>query len=155
MMETRPGSRFSDFLAFAIANEQNAASLYDETAGKVQQRAQKKLLQAMATMERSHEAKLKELVAGRATRLNSADPVPDLRLDDFQVDVRLTPECDLQDVFVFAIKAEKQAFALYSALARLEDDATVRDLLLQLASEERMHARNLETTFETRFIAEN
>jgi rubrerythrin len=148
-------NRLSDFLAYAIKNEQEAAALYEKSMAIVKAPAQKQLLKAMSVMERNHEAALKRIAAGEQVELGFKDRSVDLRLSDYLVDLPLTPESDLEDVVIFAIKAEQKAFELYSALARLEEDPSTRRLLEQLASEEKKHKVDLELQFEKQFLNDN
>ena len=148
-------SRYSDFLAFAIKNEREAAELYQKYAATVAAPAQKSLLESMSAMEKEHEEKLTILSSGGETTLGNNDRVVDLHLSDYLVETTLTPQSDLQDVIIFAIHAEKKAFDLYTALARLEEDPAAKDLLERLASEEQKHKYDLESTFEKQFISEN
>jgi rubrerythrin len=148
-------SRFRDFLALAIQQEREATQLYERNAARTESRTGRALLESMAAMERQHEAKLEELQQTGSTRFPAEQDVPDLHIGDFLVEGVLTPESTLQDVYVFAIRAEQKAYDLYRRLAELEGTGTVHDLFLALAAEEKKHKHDLETEYESQFMTED
>jgi rubrerythrin len=150
-----PNTRIEDFLDFAIANEAEAALLYEKTAALCRLPAQKQLLQKMANMEHGHEAALKKVRTGGETSLSGKTTPPDLQLADFMVSGTLSPESTIEDVLVFSIQAEQKAFDLYSRLAALEEEPATKTLLTKLANEEKQHKFDLESQLEKGFMKEN
>jgi rubrerythrin len=149
-------TRYDDFLSFAINNEIEAAGLYERYAARAKTTAQAKLLTRLAAMERNHEEQLTRLKAGLPEKLGGRDRLIDLHIGDFLADRPLTEESSVEDLAVFAIKAEQKAFELYDALAALEhDDLLTKELLSRLAAEEKKHKYDLETEFEREFLREN
>lgn len=150
-----PKTRYDDFLEFAIKNEIEAASLYEKYAGECGSPAQRNLLTRLAAMERGHETVLKKIRDGSASSLLGQVTPVDLRVSDFLVETTLTSESTLEEVFIFAMKAEQKAFDLYNALAGLEEDTAAKGLFRSLANEELAHKHDLEGEFEKTFMKEN
>jgi rubrerythrin len=149
-------TRYEDFLTFAINNEIEAAKLYERFAGELKTGPHAKLLKKLAGMERDHEVQLQQVKNGLLEKFGAADRAVDLQLADFMVERPLSPESSIEDIVLFAIKSEQKAFELYEALASLEhQDASTRELLRQLADEERKHKFDLESEFEREFFREN
>jgi rubrerythrin len=147
--------RVADFIDFAIREEVKAAQLYERYAGIVESRAARELLGSMAVMERGHEMKLREFARSGRMLLQKSAAGADLHLADFMTGGTIAPDSDPQEVFVFAMKAEEKAAALYSRLAELESDSQTVELFLSLASEETGHKRGLEEEYERAYMREN
>ncbi len=147
--------KLSAVIDFAIENEIKAAELYEKYADIVELKTSSDLLSDMAKMERGHEAKLKEFKATGSSQMTEADTVPDLQISDYLVDTELTESSTLQDVFVYAIKAEEKAYQLYTKLCSAEGACEPGDLFSVLATEEKHHKLNLELEYEKLFMKEN
>lgn len=140
---------------FAIENEIKAAELYEKYAGIVESQSTREILSDMAKMERGHEAKLKEFKATGSSQLTDADTFTDLQISDYMVDIELTESSTLQDVFVYAMKAEEKAYQLYTRICSAEGSCEPGDLFSVLANEEKHHKLNLEIEYEKLFMKEN
>ena len=149
------GDRFKDFVQFAIEQEVNAYTLYERYAEVVKSRPAKQLLNEMAQMERSHEEKLRKFADQGVAYFSRIGELEDAHLSDYMVPTVLTETSSIEDVFVFAMKAEEKAHELYSALSRLETDETTKTLFRNLAAEEKKHRHDLETEYEKGVMQEN
>ncbi len=147
--------RFEDFVRFAIEQERAAAALYQAVAAGSASRSTRKVLAEMAEMEQVHEAKLRALLATGMASLPSKGGVRDIQVSDFMLDETLAPDAPVDQVFVFSMKAEQKAYELYTKLASLEIDGTVRELFESLAAEEQCHKHDLEEQYEGGFMREN
>jgi rubrerythrin len=148
-------SRFEDFLQFAIEQEREAARLYEQNAVQVQSRSARELLLQMAAMERAHQQLLEEVARRGTAAFPLLGEISDMQLAHFVVDFKLTPQSSLEEVFLFAIKAEQKAATLYARLAQLELDEDTRALFERLVREEQGHKNQLEAEFEQAFMSEN
>jgi rubrerythrin len=148
-------SRFEDFLQFAIEQEQEAARLYEHSAMMAQSRSARVLLEQMASMERQHQQLLEQIALQGVFTFGPITTPADMQLVDYVVESPLTPRSSLQDVFLYAIKAEQKAASLYARLAQLELDEPTRQLFERLMQEELSHKGKLEAEFEQAFMAEN
>ncbi|MBD3243622.1 MAG: hypothetical protein GF331_23735 [Chitinivibrionales bacterium] len=147
--------RFEDFVKFAIGQERAAAELYEKHAGGSVSRSTRKVLTEMAGMERTHEARLRTLLATGMASFPSKGGVRDMHVSDYMLDEELAPDAPIDKVFVFAMKAEQKAYELYARLATLEVDSTVHELFESLAAEEQRHKRDLEEQYESGFMRDN
>jgi rubrerythrin len=151
---------FEDFIKFAIGEEQAAGAMYEKYSEIVGTASTKEVLKSMAAMERGHEAKLKKILEkGRSvedTSLPKPGTVIDMSISDFLVTPGINENSDIQDVFIFAMKAEEKASNLYTKLAALDElDTETKTLLESLAAEEKKHKLDLESEYETAFMKDN
>jgi len=150
---------FSDFIEFAIKEEQRAADLYEKYSNIASARSTQEILKSMAAMERGHEAKLKKVLEKGITlevsTLSKPGSVEDMKLSDYMISPTLTENSDIQDVFIFAMKAEESAYELYSELASVHSNDEIKKIFDQLAAEEKKHKLDLESEYESIFMKEN
>ncbi len=144
----------NEILDFAIRKEEEASNLYLELAGKAKQPGMQEVLKGFAAEEQGHKAKLLSVKQGQKL-LSSQQAVMDLKIGDTLMDVAINAEMDYQDILILAMKAEKEAFKLYSGLAKAAGDAGIRDLFLGLAQEEAKHKLRFEVEYDDRVLTEN
>jgi rubrerythrin len=149
------GTHFEDFITFAIEQEVKAATLYEKYAGIVESRTARQLLGDMAAMERGHEAKLTEFKSNGRMLISKLGVIADLHIAEFLVDTVIGPTSTVEEVFVFAMKAEEKAATLYARLAALEESGVAKTLFSSLAGEEKKHKYDLEQEYERMFMIEN
>ena len=148
------GTRIEEIIKFAIGEESKAAELYEKYAKIIKEPGGKQLLTEMALMERGHGQKLRNFEETGSDTLAKIGDVPDLKISDFLVEKELTEESSLQDVFIFAMKAEQKAFELYTKLAELEVSTDTVKLFRELAEEEKKHKLDLESEYEKEYMRE-
>ncbi len=150
---------FEDFIKFAIGEEKAAGETYTKYSEIVESASTKELLKSMAAMERGHEAKLKKILEkGEGTEgpsLSKPGTVIDMSISDYMVTPGITEDSDVQDVFIFSMKAEEKAYNLYSKLAAMDLEPETKSLLESLAAEEKKHKLDLESEYESAFMKEN
>jgi rubrerythrin len=149
------GTRFKEILRFAITEENNAALLYSKYAAVVASRSASVLLESMAAMEYAHREKLENFVLKNDKEISLTKVIPDFHLSDFMADSVITSRSSIEDVFVFAIKAEANAEKLYTTLASVEADRYLKTLFSNLAQEEKKHKLDLENIYEREFMKDN
>lgn len=142
-------NRYREIIEFAITKEQEAASLYEQYREVVTAAAGKKLLAEMAQMEREHERLLTDILERGDDHLTGkTESVGDLHLSDYLVDIELKKDSPIEDVFIFAMKAEQKAADLYGRLAELQSDSDARELFARLSKEEKKHKLDLESQYD-------
>ena len=141
-------------LDFAIKNEEEAAQFYTDLAKTMDSPAMRKVFEDFAREEQGHKAKLMGVKQEGGMEAPVGD-VPDLKVGDYLVDVSPTPKMSYQDVLILAMKQEKAAFKLYSALAAKTNDDEVRKLFLMLAQEEAKHKLRFEIEYDDEILREN
>ena len=147
-------TNFEEIIDFAIEEEVKAYKLYEETAQKVNDNRLTPMLKDIANMERGHEAKLRALKAGKPVKVGS-EKIQDLKIGDYLVDVDLNENSSIQDIMIFAIKAEMKAYELYTNLEKLYTEPEEKALFAQLANEELKHKNDLEKAYDDEIYKEN
>ena len=66
----------------------------------------------------------------------------------------LVEDSSIEDVYVFAMKAEQKAYELYSELAGLELEEKAKAMFAALAAEEKKHKEGLEVEYEKECMRE-
>lgn len=143
-----------EILEYAISLEQGAVVLYTQLADAAKRPEIKKAFLSFADEERGHEARLKRVKAGEHTFPQDTD-IQDLKISDYYVDVELKPNSSYQDILIFAMKQEKQAFKLYTDLAAITPDPDTQALFLKLAEEEAKHKLRFEIEYDDHVLVEN
>lgn len=143
-----------EILDFAIGEEEKAHDFYVELSEKVDKPHVKDMFSGFAKEELGHKAKLMAAKEGK-TLHRSEQKILDLKIGDHLEQVELTTNIDFQDALILAMKAEKNAFRLYSSLAEQADDAAVRETFKMLAQEEAKHKLRFEMEYDDLVFTEN
>ncbi len=143
-----------EILDYAIAMEQKAVDLYTRIADKASTEHNRQLFESFAQEERGHKIKLENVKLGKI-EIGSTEPVMDLKISDYANDVELTDNSSYQDILMFAMKQEKQAFRLYSHLAERAESEEIKALFLALAHEEANHKLRFEIEYDEQVLRDN
>ena len=143
-----------DILNFAIENEQSAVDFYTELAEKSEKPDVRKLFLEYAQEEVGHKKMLEAVKAGQKLQPLEKE-VMDLKLGDYLVSVEVTTKMDYQSALILAMKREKAAFRLYTALANKVTDDELKSLFLRLAQEEAKHKLHFEIEYDEHILTEN
>jgi rubrerythrin len=145
-----------EILDYAIKLEQDAVTLYTRLADNAKRPEIKKAFLDFADEERGHEARLKRFKSGETSlKLPGDDKILDLKILDYNVDIKLEPSSSYQDILLFAMRQEKQAFRLYTDLAARTEDPDTKSLFLKLAEEEAKHKLRFEIEYDDNVLTEN
>ena len=142
-----------EILDFAITGETEAHQFYTDLADKMENPALRDVFLGFAREELGHKARLEGIKQGGA--LGALGPVQDLAIADYLVDAKPGANMDYQSALILAMKKEKAAFKLYSALASKVADEQLRDLFLMLAQEEAKHKLRFEIEYDDEILKEN
>jgi rubrerythrin len=144
-----------EILDFAIKKEEEAHDFYIGLAEKVKSPAMKQVFKDFAFQEKGHKEKLLQVKKGNVTMPSDAK-IKDLKIGDNLENVQdVSPNLDYQTALIIAMKAEKNAFKLYSNLAAAASDAGLKTTLLGLAQEEAIHKLRFEIEYDDHFFTEN
>lgn len=141
-------------LDFAIRQEEKAARFYTELAGKMPYEHMKEALLDFAEEEMGHKAKLLQIKSGKAMQA-AEKKILDLKIGDHLVESEPSGDIDYQQALILAMKAEKEAFRMYSNLASATDNPELKAALLGLAQEEAKHKLRFEIEYDEEFLKEN
>ena len=143
-----------DLLDFAIKGEEEAHGFYIGLAENVERSSMRKVFEDFAQEELGHKKKLLGIKSGTLVR-SQGKTVVDLRISDYLVDIEPHPGMDYQEALIVAMKKEKAAFKLYTALAAIMEDESLTALFLDLAQEEAKHKLRFEVEYDEYILTDN
>ena len=137
---------------FAIAKEKEAEAIYKEWSQQADDPAVQGLFAELAGIEHGHMEILSRITPEEMSA-TADSAVNELRLSDLLVDVKVSPNLNLQEAMILAMKREEGAVALYSRLAEFNGEA--RSLFKALAEEEGRHKVKLEAEYDEHILTDN
>ncbi len=143
-----------DILDFAIDQEQAAADFYTTLSSTMKHESMRELIKSFVEEEMRHKKKLIAIKERHPTTIVNIQTAPDLKIADYIVDVKPTDNMSYEDALVVAMKMEKRAFQLYTNMAVVAEDESIRQSLLTLANEEAKHKLHFEIEYDDQ-IKEN
>ncbi len=147
-------SSIDEILDFAINAEQEAVDFYNQLAKNSKTEDMRLVFTSFAQEEIGHKARLTKIKHEGSYKVEPRK-IADLKISDYMVDIKPTPDMIYQDALVLAMKKEKAAFKLYYDLAKLADDLEMRDVFLSLAQEESKHKLRFEIEYDEYVLREN
>ncbi|MEI6174437.1 MAG: ferritin family protein [Bacteroidota bacterium] len=147
-------NNINEILDFAIGEEQSAVDFYLQLAAGSKNRQTSKIFQEYAEEEMRHKAHLLAVKESGSFQL-ADEKVRDLKITEYLVDVKPSPNMTYQDALILAMKKEKAAFRMYSALAEKATDPSVKNTFLNLAQEESKHKLRFEIEYDDFILKEN
>jgi len=145
--------KVENIIDFAINEEISANKFYLGLAAKMTNPVMRKVFEDYAAEELGHKAKLEDIKKGKA--IETGGKIIDLKISDFAVDAEPSDDMDYQDALILAMKKEKAAFKLYSALAELEENEDRKKIFLKLAQEEAKHKMQFEIEYDDEILKKN
>lgn len=143
-----------DILDFAINEEEKAIDFYSQLAGKATNDDIKAVFMDFVKEEMNHKVRLLKIKSEKQFTIEDK-AIADLKIADYLVAVKVTPEMNYQDALVVAMKKEKAAFKLYMALADRAPNAEMKSLFISLAQEESKHKLKFEIEYDEFVMREN
>ncbi len=143
-------------LDFAISQEEQAYILYNKLAETADTAQLKQIFIEFAGEEVRHKEKLETIRQGGEASFSRAETVTDMKISDYTVEdpVNLA-SISYQDALIFAMKKEKAAFKLYTALAGKVESPDLQQLFRGLAQEEAKHKLQFEIQYDDHVLREN
>jgi len=145
---------FDSILDFAIDEEQKAVEFYSVLAGQASSDEMREVFEEFAQEEVKHKMKLMEVKETGITNMPKEN-VADLKISDYMVNVKATPNMSYQEALVVAMNKEKAAFRLYTNLSQRAPDAGLKELFAALAQEESKHKLRFEVEYDDYVLREN
>ena len=135
----------NEVLARAIQKEIGSRLLYINLSQKMKNQVAKDTFQELARQENWHQSLLEqyqrgELKAGTLSR----GQVLDYKIAEHLDQPEISPDMQLEDVFLLAANREMHSHELYQALAGIHPHGEMKRLLEQLASQELEHKQRVE-----------
>jgi rubrerythrin len=143
----------NDVLTFAIRREHDAHELYLMFRNMVKDPGAKALLEDLANQELGHKNLLENaLKKGNVELIEGKKAVKDLHLSDYMVTEDIGPDSSPQNVMLFAMKKEQEAYNIYHMLLGNYEGTEIEELFSRLAREELHHKEILEREYEEHFM---
>jgi rubrerythrin len=143
-----------EILDFAMNEEQQAVDFYSELAENAKTDDMRQVFTEFAEEEIKHKQRLMKIKEEGFYTLEK-EQITDLKISDFVVNVKPTPGMTYEEALILAMKKEKAAFKLYTALADRAPDAQLKDVFLGLAQEESKHKLRFEIEYDEYVLREN
>ncbi len=134
-------------LDYAISNEEKAAALYHELAGNVERPGMREAFLHFAKEEEGHKARLLKIKQGEIPAV-AEEKIANLGITEILDEPETAPNMTYQEALVFAMKAEKAAFTLYTKLSEMTSDASLQRVFKGLAQEEAKHKLRFEIEYD-------
>ena len=144
----------NEILDFAITSEQEAVDFYAGLALRSRNDQMKKVFTDFAQEEMKHKVRLTSIKESNSFQM-SEEKVRDLRIAEYLVDVKPTPDMTYADALVLAMKKEKNAFRLYLMLSEEAADPSMKAVFMSLAQEESEHKLKFELEYDEYILKEN
>jgi len=144
----------NDVLDFAIGEEQAAVDFYLRLAAMSKNEHISKIFHEFAEEEMSHKAKLISVKENGAS-VFGVTRVIDMQLSDYLVDVKPKADMSYEEALILAMKKEKAAFRLYTALAERALQPEMQEMFRYLAMEESKHKMRFELEYDDYILREN
>lgn len=141
-------------LDFAMNAEQEAVDFYNQLATTMKNEEMRETFLAFALEEVSHKARLQRIKDERLFDL-SDEKVQDLRISDYMVSVKPSPDMLYADALVLAMKKEKAAYRLYTSLSERTTNTNLKAVFENLATEETKHKLRFEREYDEYVMREN
>lgn len=144
----------NEILDFAIGKEEEAYNFYYKIADSAKFPYIRTIFVEFAKQEEGHKAKLLQVKGGKM-ELPSDKTVKNLKIGDHLVDISITSDLSYQEALIVAMKAEKNAYVMYTNLANAAKDSALKELLQGLAAEEAGHKLRFEMEYNDQFMGQN
>jgi rubrerythrin len=143
-----------DILDFAMKSEQEAVDFYIQLAGRMKNEQMKEVFLEFAREEVSHKARLQKIKDEKLFDMEQ-EQVNDLKIADYVVNAKPSDDMEYADALILAMKKEKAAFKLYTALAERTTHPELKNVFQALAIEESKHKLRFEVEYDEYVMREN
>jgi rubrerythrin len=140
-----------DILDFAIKREVEAADMYRHLAESMARPTMRQTVLDFAAEEERHKERLEKVKAGDLPAV-SDDKVQDLKIADYAIPGRVSPQMTYPEALRLAMQAEKSAFRLYTTLAERTTDGRMAAIFRSLAQEEAKHKLRFEIEYDEQVL---
>jgi rubrerythrin len=141
-------------LDFAMEAEQEAVDFYNHLATTMKNQEMRDTFLEFAKEEVNHKTRLQKIKDERLFDFTE-EKILDLRISDYVVGSKPTSEMTYSDALVLAMKKEKAAFKLYTALASRTNVPELKAVFNNLAQEESKHKLRFELEYDEFVMREN
>jgi rubrerythrin len=142
---------FNEVLQFAIEKEISTYNLYTMCKEVAKYSGAKELFAELAEEEEKHLELLEHVSVGKVFQ-GKLDPIPDLRISDYLIDVQCQPDSSYADILRLVMKNEEHSVKLYNDLKESCMDGDLKRLFEFLAHEEAKHKLKFEKIYDEEIL---
>jgi rubrerythrin len=143
--------KFQEIIQFAIEKEIASVDFYTKASQRVKHSGTKELFLDFAEQEKGHRKLLEDLSMGKVIQAK-IEPIPDLKISDYLIDVEFKPDLSYAEILRMAMKREEQSTKLYTALKEPVQDEGLKKLFSFLVQEETKHKYQLEKIYDDEIL---
>ena len=143
--------KFQEIIQFAIEKEIGTYDLYTKCGQIAEYSGAKELFAELAEEEGKHR-KLLEHVSAATVFQEKLDPIPDLRISDYLIDVQCRPDSSYADILRLVMKNEEHSVKLYNDLKESCMDGDLKRLFEFLSHEEAKHKLKFEQVYDEEIL---
>jgi len=144
----------NEILDFAMESEQEAVDFYTELASQVNNSEMKETFLQFAREEVGHKARLQKIKEEGVFDM-PREKISDLKIADYVVKTKPSPDMSYEDALILAMKKEKAAYKLYINLEKRTEKPELKEVFQNLAIEESKHKLRFETEYDDYVMREN
>ncbi len=142
---------FREIIQFAIEKEIGTHDLYTMCGQIAKYSGAKELFDDLAREEEGHRKLLENLSTGKVVQAK-LEPVPDLKISDYLIEVKCTPDGSYADILRLVMKNEEHSFKLYNDLRDSCKDQELKKVFAVLAQEEAKHKLRFEKIYDEEIL---
>ncbi|MBN2382365.1 ferritin family protein [bacterium] len=140
-------TKIEQLFAIAVSRELEAHDFYSAAAKRMNDQNVKDIFNRLAKEEMGHYELLEKFRYDPTAIMKISAPSADWKIAESEELPTLTIDMKPKDAIALAMKKEQQAVEFYQALAKATEDASTRDMFLNLANMELGHKHRLENIF--------
>ena len=142
---------FQEVVRFAIEKEIGTYNLYTMCGQIARYSGAKELFEELAKEEEGHRRLLENLSIGRVDQAK-LEPIQDLRISDYLIEVECRPDSSYADILRLVMKNEEHSVKLYNDLKASCRDEDLKKLFVFLAQEEAKHKLKFERIYDEEIL---
>jgi rubrerythrin len=142
---------FRKVVQFAIEKEVGTFNLYALCGQIARYSGAKELFEELAKEEEGHRKLLEALSVGKVDQAK-LEPIQDLRISDYLIDVTCKPDSSYADILRLVMKNEEHSVKLYNDLKASCRDEDLKKLFAFLAQEEARHKLKFERIYDEEIL---
>ena len=143
--------QFKEIIKFAIDKEIKAYDFYTNASQVAKYSGAKELFTDLAKEEVGHRKLLEKLDMEKIAKVR-IEPVPNLKISDYLVDVEFKADLSYADILRTAMKMEERSLKLYTDMKESNKDQDLNKLFTLLANEEAKHKLRLEKIYDEEIL---
>ncbi len=142
---------FREIIQFAIEKEVGTHDLYTMCGHIAKYSGARELFDELAREEDGHRKLLENLSTGKVAQAK-LEPVPDLKISDYLIEVKCMPDSSYADILRLVMKNEEHSVKLYNDLRDSCKDEELKKVFAVLAEEEAKHKLKFEKIYDEEIL---